>query len=214
MTTPEQEARLLIDALLVKAGWHVCNMGEGNIHAHRGLVFRNFPLRPGHGFADYLFYLDGKAAGVIEAKKVGTTLSGVEIQSAKYTQGLPDGLPYWRIPLPFAFESTGIESFFTNGLDPDPRSRPVFAFHKPEFTAKWLAFSASQRDEAAPDRVSNAPMLRANLRRTSTLQEEGFGRTKGLNISRQAPRGALPRPYGSQSLLIFHASARHETVNC
>jgi type I restriction enzyme, R subunit len=32
----------------------------------------------------------------------GVTLSGVETQAAKYTQGLPDGLPAWRNPLPFA----------------------------------------------------------------------------------------------------------------
>ena len=39
------------------------------------------------------------AAGIIEAKKSGVTLTGVETQSAKYTQGLPDGLPAWRHPL-------------------------------------------------------------------------------------------------------------------
>jgi len=33
----------------------------------------------------------GRAAGVIEAKKAGITLIGVETQSDKYTKGLPDG---------------------------------------------------------------------------------------------------------------------------
>lgn len=27
---------------------------------------------------------------------------------------------------------TGVETRFTSGLDPDPRSRPVFALHEPE----------------------------------------------------------------------------------
>ncbi|MHB1707721.1 MAG: DEAD/DEAH box helicase family protein, partial [Acidithiobacillus sp.] len=27
---------------------------------------------------------------------------------------------------------------FTNGLDPEPRARPVFAFHRPELLAEWL----------------------------------------------------------------------------
>ena len=31
-----------------------------------------------HGFADYMLYVDGRAAGVIEAKKEGVTLTGVE----------------------------------------------------------------------------------------------------------------------------------------
>jgi len=32
--------------------------------------------------------IDGKAAGVVEAKKEGATLTGVEVQSARYAQGL------------------------------------------------------------------------------------------------------------------------------
>ncbi len=86
-----------------------------------------------------MLYLDGRAAGVIEAKKAGATLVGVETQSAKYTAGLPDALPAWRRPLAFAYESTGVETRFTNGFDAAPRSRPVFAFHRPETLADWLA---------------------------------------------------------------------------
>jgi type I restriction enzyme R subunit len=86
--TPEQKARVSIDALLTQAGWHVCDMAHANIHAARGVALREFPLNPGYGFADYLLYIDGKAAGVIEAKKEGSTLTGVEVQSARYAQGL------------------------------------------------------------------------------------------------------------------------------
>ena len=55
---------------------------------------------------------------MIEAKKQGATLTGVEIQSARYAKGLPAALPAWRRPLPFVYESTGVETHFTNGLDP------------------------------------------------------------------------------------------------
>jgi type I restriction enzyme R subunit len=65
------------------------------------------PLASGQGFADYLLYVDGKAAGVIEAKKEGATLRGVEIQSAKYSKGLPEDLPAHTRPLPFLYESPG-----------------------------------------------------------------------------------------------------------
>lgn len=34
-------------------------------------------------------------------------------------QGLPDNLPRWHNPLPFSYQSTGVETRFTNGLDPD-----------------------------------------------------------------------------------------------
>jgi type I site-specific restriction endonuclease len=63
---PEQQARGNIDVLLKAAGWHVCDASAANIHAARGVAIREFPL-PGYGFADYLLYVDGKAAGVIEA---------------------------------------------------------------------------------------------------------------------------------------------------
>jgi type I restriction enzyme, R subunit len=79
---PEQQARGNIDRLLEAAGWHVCDASYANIHGARGVAIREFPL-PGYGFADYLLYLDGKAAGVIEAKKEGVTLTGVETQSGK-----------------------------------------------------------------------------------------------------------------------------------
>ena len=77
--TPEARARQTIDALLMQAGWHVCDVADANIHAARGVAIREFPLETGHGFADYLLYIDGKAAGVIEAKKEGATLTGVEV---------------------------------------------------------------------------------------------------------------------------------------
>lgn len=87
--TPEQKARVSIDAQLAAAGWHVCNVADANIHAATGVAIREFPLNPGFGFADYLLYVNGKACGVIEAKKEGATLTGVELQSSRYAQGLP-----------------------------------------------------------------------------------------------------------------------------
>ncbi len=59
-------------------------MAQANIHAARGVALREFPLEAGYGFADYLLYIDGKAAGIIEAKKAGATLTGVESQSVRY----------------------------------------------------------------------------------------------------------------------------------
>ena len=52
--TPEAKARQNIDALLVAAGWHVCNVVNANIHASVGIAIREFPLNNGFGFADYL----------------------------------------------------------------------------------------------------------------------------------------------------------------
>ena len=144
MPQKEQQARATIDQLLEQAGWYLCDVNEANIHFHRGVAVREFPLQSGNGFADYLLYVDGSAAGIIEAKKEGHTLSGVETQADKYAQGLPAALPAWSRPLPFAYQSTGAETRFTNGLDPQPRARSVFAFHKPERLAAQLGSHPGQ----------------------------------------------------------------------
>ena len=41
---PEDRARVLIDELLVAAGWHICDMAQVNIHGAQGLAIREFPL--------------------------------------------------------------------------------------------------------------------------------------------------------------------------
>ncbi len=64
MPTPEDKARENIDRLLTQAGWAVRDQSDANILAYPGLAIRNFTLKQGHGFADYLLYVDGRAAGV------------------------------------------------------------------------------------------------------------------------------------------------------
>ena len=177
MATPEQRAREEIDRLLLAAGWAVQDMAAVNLHAARGVAIREFALNPGHGQADYLLYVDGKACGVIEAKKQGSTLTGVELQSARYAQGLPAALPAWRRPLPFAYESTGIETHFTNGLDPAPRARNVFAFHRPDTLAQGLALLAqptvvSTGDGTAPPVQEGPATPLARLRQMPELVTE------------------------------------------
>src|SRR5947209_15463655 len=131
---PEQKARREIDSDLAEAGWLVQSRDDLDLTAGRGIAVREFQMKPGFGFADYLLYLDRKAIGAVEAKAEGT-LTGVEAQSAKYAAGLPENLPAHRRPLPFLFESNGSVTYFTNGLDPAPRSRPVFNFPRPQTVA-------------------------------------------------------------------------------
>ena len=141
--TPEEQARENIDGLLTKAGWAVQDLDALNLSAAKGIAVREFPLEHGHGKADYLLFVDEEAVGVAEAKPEGYTLAGVEVQSEKYSTGLPDFLSAPRRPLPFLYESTGVETQFTNLLDPEPRSRPVFSFHAPSTFQEWLGLNAA-----------------------------------------------------------------------
>jgi type I restriction enzyme R subunit len=169
MPTPEDKARETIDAILEKAGWKVQDYKKVNLDAGVGVALRNFPLVNGHGTADYLLYVDRKAAGVVEAKKEGSTLTGVEIQSAKYSEGLPPTLPAHVRPLPFLYQSTGIETRFTNGLDPQPRSRQTFAFHKPDTLAEWIARAVAEPEPPVRDDIT--ALKRPEYRTFSTLRK-------------------------------------------
>lgn len=133
----EARARVEIDRQLSAAGWSVQSKDALNLSASPGVAVREFTLEPPHGRVDYLLFLDGQPAGVIEAKPEGTTLVEVEHQSGRYVEGLPSWMTPPVYPLPFIYESTGAETRFTNGYDPDARSRRVFTFHRPETLIEW-----------------------------------------------------------------------------
>lgn len=134
--TPEQQARERIDNLLEKAGWVVQDYRRVNLSDSLGVAVREFPLS--EGIADYLLFVNRVPVGVIEAKPEGTTLSGVAEQTAKYILNPTNNLPIILETLPFAYESTGTETFFRNLKDPEPRSRRVFAFHQPKTLLEWF----------------------------------------------------------------------------
>lgn len=134
--TPEQRAREKIDTLLTAAGWILQDKDAFNRNASEGVAVREFPLP--NGPCDYLLFVGGKAAGVIEAKKAGMTLSGVAEQADKYMAMLPEHLARWADQLVFDYESTGEETLFRDTRDPSARSRPVFAFHQPQTLHAWL----------------------------------------------------------------------------
>lgn len=154
---PEEKARQQIDRLLEAAGWTVQDYQDLHLSASLGVAVREFPLS--EGFADYLLFVGGKAVGVVEAKPTGTTLSGVAEQTTKYLASVPANVPTVQLPLPFAYESTGVETFFRDLRDPEPRSRRVFAFHQPETLKEWLAQGDS---------------LRARLQQTPPLVTQGL----------------------------------------
>lgn len=140
--TPEQQARVDIDAALETAGWIVQDRAAMNLAAGPGVAIREFRMASGHGFADYLLFVNGKAVGVLEAKPAGYPLTNVELQADKYATGLPAGLNPPVEPLPFLYLSTGVETRFINGLDPDPKTRAISAnlphIHRPQTLAEWI----------------------------------------------------------------------------
>jgi type I restriction enzyme R subunit len=196
---------VLIDRLLSETGWAVQDRTELNLAASRGVAVREFPMAAGHGEADYLLFVDHKAVGVIEAKPAGHTLSGVQVQVRTYSEGLPEGLRAPVRPLPFIYASTGSETLFLNGLDPVPRSRRVYSFHRPETLADWITqpplskWATEWMDEDTlrerglqPDRPST---LRSRLRTLPALDTRGLrpNQIEGIHRLEQSLYAAPPR---------------------
>lgn len=141
--TPEQQARQHIDTMLASAGWVLQDMKRFNPNEAPGVAVREF--QTDQGPADYILFIDGEPAGVIEAKPAGTILSPVEEQSGRYAAAKLK----WSVrteQLFFVYESTGAETRFTDTRDPAPRSREIFHFHRPETFRDWLREKRSLRD--------------------------------------------------------------------
>jgi type I restriction enzyme R subunit len=162
----EARARVLIDDQLTAAGWIVQDTKNLNLNAGPGIARREAIMATGHGRADYLLYLARKVVGVIEAKPVGTPLSGVEWQSAMYATGLPPAVRLSALTrdgrLPFVFEASGGETHFTNGFDPEPRARRLFNFPTPDTLARLLRDAAEDPD---------CPTWRAKVQHLPALHE-------------------------------------------
>lgn len=154
---PEQIARDVIDDLLQQAGWVIQSKAKIDFSAGLGVAVREYQTDAGP--ADYVLFINRKPVGIIEAKreKEGVNLTKVEEQSVRYANAK---LKYLNNePLVYVYETTGIVTHFTDYSDPKPRSRPVFAFHKPETIAEW---------------IRNGRSLRSRLQDFPTLDETGL----------------------------------------
>lgn len=132
--SPEQISRDLIDKILIQSGWLVQDKIDSP-KAGIGIAVREYNTDVGP--ADYVLFVDRKPVGIIEAKREEERhrLTTVEDQSKEYAQAK---LKYLNNdPLPYIYESSGELTRLTNYRDPKPRSRPIFAFHRPETLKVW-----------------------------------------------------------------------------
>lgn len=207
VTGSEAQARETIDSLLAAAGWIIQDFKDLNLGAGLGVAVREFPV--GEGFADYLLFVDRMAVGVVEAKKAGHTLSGVAAQSGAYLASVPDSVPHVPGSLPFAYESTGIETFFRDTRDPEPRSRRTFSFHQPQTLRDWAG-----QDTTLRQRLQQIPALCPDGMRA--CQVEAITRLEE-SLAMDRPRALIQMATGAGKTftavshvyrLIKHAGAR------
>ncbi|MBL8188944.1 MAG: DEAD/DEAH box helicase family protein [Acidobacteria bacterium] len=205
--TPEERARLRIDELLTAAGWQVQDYKQMNLSAATGIALREFQLR--QDAADYLLFVNGEPVGVVEAKPEGHTLSGVSEQSRKYLEAVPTIFTAAAVAPPFAYESTGVETFFCDSRDPDSRSRRVFSFHKPETLGKWM-----EQEKTLRARLREMPSLVIKDLRECQIEaitelEQSFAEAKPRSLIQMATgSGKTFTAVSFVYRLIKHAGAR------
>lgn len=149
---PEQLARDKIDIALTESGWLIQNKDRINLNAGIGIAVREYQTQIGP--ADYVLFVDKKPVGIIEAKRAeeGVHLTMHEEQSEGYAAAKLRLLKNDK--LPFAYESTGEITHFTDFRDPKPRSRTVFTFDRPETFSEWI-----KQDKTLRARIQDIPAL-------------------------------------------------------
>ena len=160
---PEQIARDRIDERLRASGWVVQDKNAIDFNAGLGIAVREYQTDIGP--ADYVLFADRQPVGVVEAKPDiwGARLTTVEEQSEGYANARLKWVSNAK-PLPFLYESTGEITRFTDGRDPNPRSREVFAFHRPATFQSWARAPRSFRSGIA----SLPPLNPVGLRECQT----------------------------------------------
>lgn len=141
---PEDSARQTIDRLLVQCGWIIQSRREMNLGAGLGVAVREFQTASGP--VDYGLFIARTFCGVIEAKPEGVTLSGFSEQAARYMADAPKHLVREEGQVRFEYVSSSRETIFRDHADPNPASRRVFAFHRPETLERWTKEVATLRN--------------------------------------------------------------------
>ncbi|MBT3042657.1 MAG: DEAD/DEAH box helicase family protein [Candidatus Thiodiazotropha sp. (ex Codakia orbicularis)] len=195
MTPPEEtlletQTREAIDRNLTDAGWVIQDKKRINLYESLGVAVREMDTDTGP--ADYMLFIDGKACGIIEAKREGTDLGGVAEQSARYATSHIKFIERWVAedqPLPLLYEATNHEIRFRDERDPHPRSRNLFHFHRPETLLDWL-----QDEETLRARLQQLPGLNTeNLRNCQVDAITGIEHS----LKQAKPRALLQMATGS-----------------
>lgn len=136
--TPENKARKQIDKLFEEAGWQVVSRDDyaPNISAvaiEEGLLKHNKR-------ADYFLFLNGKAVGVLEAKRedLKEDLSCACEQAELYAKGVPLKYQAYQRPLPIIYLSNGKQVLFKDFRDPDSKLIELNRIHSPKEIVKLL----------------------------------------------------------------------------
>ena len=139
--TPEEKARQKIDQWFAEAGWKVINR-EDYEPTSTAVAIREGLLK-GNLEADYFLFINGKAVGVLEAKRedVDALSDKVCEQAALYAKSVPHIYQTYQNPLPFIFTSNGKDLYFCDFRKQEQSFKQIMAIPTPYDLVKQLGIS-------------------------------------------------------------------------
>ena len=179
---PEEKARVIIDRMFEEAGWKVVDRDKyaPNITA----VAIREGLMVGNREADYLLFLNGKAVGVLEAKRIETDINSdiVQEQARLYTRSCPKWCQAWfpNIPLPLAYVANSRDLMFYDTR----KSNSEFEYCKKIHTPKEVKKLLSLEDDYVGLPTLSPKGLRACQYEAITQLEQSFrnGENRALMV--------------------------------
>ena len=139
--TPEEKARIKIDQWFADAGWEVINRDDYEptctaVAIREGLLKGNLE-------ADYFLFINGKAVGVLEAKREETDTFSSKVceQAALYAKSVPNIYQTYQKPLPFIFTSNGKELYFCDFREQDHYFKQIMTIPTPHELVKKLGIN-------------------------------------------------------------------------
>lgn len=139
--TPEEKARIKIDQWFADAGWEVINRDDYEptctaVAIREGLLKGNLE-------ADYFLFINGKAVGVLEAKREETDTFSSKVceQAALYAKSVPNIYQTYQKPLPFIFTSNGKKLYFCDFREQDHYFKQIMTIPTPHELVKKLGIN-------------------------------------------------------------------------
>ena len=136
--TPEEKARVKIDQMFVDAGWKVVDRDFYSPTITAAAIREG--LLEGNREADYFLFINGKAVGVLEAKReeVNVVSDVVCEQAIRYTRYVPECYQAYERPLPFIYVSNGVNTYFRDCRIKDSDLEEINRIHTPKEIVKML----------------------------------------------------------------------------
>ena len=136
--TPEEKARVKIDQMFEDAGWKVVDRDFYSPTITAAAIREG--LLEGNREADYFLFINGKAVGVLEAKReeVDVVSDVVCEQAIRYTRYVPECYQAYERPLPFIYVSNGVNTYFRDCRIKDSDLEEINRIHTPKEMVKML----------------------------------------------------------------------------